>query len=149
MNRQRSSGFTLLEVLVSIVVLAIGLLGMAGLIAAGLKSNHTANYRAHATMLTDDILDRMRANKTLALASGYDTTLGAACTASVSTIQGFDCAEWKAMVANELPGGDGAVDVDVNGNITVTIQWNSGLDENQDGTVNASDALSFITKTRL
>lgn len=147
--KRYADGFTLLEVLVSIVVLSIGLLGMAGLIASGLKSNHMANYRGHATMLADDILDRMRANKTLAEASGFDTPLGAACTAAITTIEGYDCAEWKVAVASELPNGDGAVAVDINGNATITIQWSSGLDENQDGTVNASDVLSFITTTRL
>ena len=147
--KKQAAGFTLLEVLVSIVVLSIGLLGMAGLIAAGLKSNHAAQYRGHATMLADDILDRMRANQTLALNSDYDVALGAACTQTAGTIEKFDCEEWKAMVADALPDGDGAVEVDLNGNVIVTVQWASGMDENQDGVVNAGDVLSFITETRL
>jgi type IV pilus assembly protein PilV len=149
MTMQRSSGFTLLEVLVSMVVLSIGLLGMAGLVASGLKSNHTANYRSHATMLVDDYLDRMRANKTLALASAYDTNLASACSQPPGTIQRYDCAEWKAMVARELPGGDAAVRVGISRDVTVTIQWASGLDENQDDAVNALDVLSFVTETQL
>lgn len=147
--KRQAAGFTLLEILVSIVILSIGLLGMAGLIAAGLKSNHTASYRSHATMLADDYFDRMRANKTLAKDSHYDTALGAACTAAVTTIQGYDCAEWKAMVATELPDGDGKVETDINGNVILTIQWASGLDENQDGAINAADKRNFVTQSRL
>ena len=147
--RHPSAGFTLLEVLVSIIILSIGLLGMAGMMALGMKSNHIASYRSQATFLADDILDRMRANKTLALASQYDKALGGGCPAAVSTIQGYDCNEWKTMVANDLPAGQASVSIDLNGNVTIVIQWQSGLDENNDGTVDASDVLNFTTTTRL
>lgn len=59
-----SAGFSLIEVLVSIVVLSIGLLGTAGLMSASLKNTNTAFYRSQATFLADDIVDRLRANLT-------------------------------------------------------------------------------------
>lgn len=147
--KRQMSGFTLLEVLISIVILSIGLLGMAGLVAMGIKNNHTASYRSHATFLADDILDRIRANNAAALAGDYGLSIGGACKAGVNAIAMADCAEWKGMVEDSLPGGSGAVALGINRDITITIQWTSGLDENQDGTVNAADLSSFVTVSRL
>ena len=56
------SGFTLLEIMVAIVVLSLGLLGLAGLQAASLRNNQTAYYRSIATQQAYDIADRLRAN---------------------------------------------------------------------------------------
>lgn len=58
-----NSGFTMIELLVAVVVLAIGLLGMAGLQTAGLSNNQSAYFRSQATIAIADIIDRMRANK--------------------------------------------------------------------------------------
>jgi len=58
----RAKGFTLVEVLVSMIVLSIGLLGLAGLQATSLRNNQSAYYRSQATFLAYDIADRMRAN---------------------------------------------------------------------------------------
>ena len=75
---QRNAGFSLLEVLISIVILSIGLLGTAGLMGASLRSTNTAYYRSQATVLADDIMDRMRANITQARAQQYDIDAGPA-----------------------------------------------------------------------
>lgn len=147
--KHHMSGFTLLEVLISIVILSIGLLGMAGLIAMGIKNNHTASYRSHATFLADDILDRIRANNVAALAGDYGLTLGGACKSGVNAIAMADCAEWKGMVEDSLPGGTGAVVLGISRDIKIIIQWTSGLDENQDGTVDAADVSSFVTTSQL
>jgi len=56
-------GFTLIEVLSAIVILSIGLLGIAGLQAVAKKANADAIQRTTATMLANDIIERMRANK--------------------------------------------------------------------------------------
>ncbi len=65
-NRQRrrrgAAGFTLLEVLIAIVVVALGLLGLAGLQVFALKNNQSASLRVAATNLTTDIIERMKAN---------------------------------------------------------------------------------------
>jgi type IV pilus assembly protein PilV len=60
MTNQR--GFTLTEVLIAVLVLAVGLLGLAGLQLAGMKSNHSAYLRSQATIVAYDLLDRMRAD---------------------------------------------------------------------------------------
>src|SRR5690606_3184429 len=60
---RRENGFTLIEVLVTVIVLAIGLLGLAALQFSGLRYTHSAYQRSQATILTNDIIDRMRVNR--------------------------------------------------------------------------------------
>ncbi len=62
-------GFTLLEVLVSILVLSIGVLGMVGLQAASLQSNRDARYQSAAVRLATELGDLMRGNKEIAIAT--------------------------------------------------------------------------------
>ena len=71
------SGFTLLEVMIALLVLSIGLLGIAALQANSLKVNHGAYQRSQAIFLAYDMMDRLRANRTAALAGQCDITLGA------------------------------------------------------------------------
>jgi type IV pilus assembly protein PilV len=122
---KNARGFTLVEVLVSIVIVAIGLLGMAGLTAAGLKSNNTSYYRSQATVMANDMLDRMRANVVQARGQQYDIAAGPAYTAGGGTLELFDCQEWIAAVAAALPGGTGTVDVNA-GTATIVINWDGG-----------------------
>jgi type IV pilus assembly protein PilV len=56
------SGFTLLEVLITLIVLSVGLLGLAGLQTMSLRNNHDAYLRSQATIQAYDIVDRMRAS---------------------------------------------------------------------------------------
>ena len=55
-------GFTLIEVLVTVIIMAVGLLGVAGLQLAGMRSNHSAFLRTQATIAAYDLIDRMRAD---------------------------------------------------------------------------------------
>ncbi len=120
---KRARGFTLIEVLVAIIVLAIGLLGLAGLQLTSLKAADSAYFRSQATLLADDILDRMRSNRSAALAGNYDTSIGHA-ESSTTTVAASDLTEWKTMLSGTLTSGDGSVVVDADNVATVTIQWN-------------------------
>lgn len=62
-----SNGFTLLEILVSIVVLSFGLLGMVGIQAMALKSNNDAKQQSAAVQLASELSDMMRGNQAVAL----------------------------------------------------------------------------------
>lgn len=115
------TGFSLIEVLVSIIILSLGLLGMAGLQATGLKNNYSAHTRAQAAQYAYDMIDRMRANRVVAQAGSYNRALGAAAPACDNLLH-CDQAGWLADIAT-LPAGDGSIAV--NGNVvTITIQWN-------------------------
>lgn len=126
-TRHRQTGLSLLEVLVSVVILSIGLLGSAGLIANGLKSSNTAYYRSQATILASDMLDRMRANlpnsrtNRLTEASYYVVTLAGNCGGGGLAYQ--ECTSWRQLLASTLPSGTGSIAVDNNGFVTITIQW--------------------------
>jgi type IV pilus modification protein PilV len=71
-------GFTLIEVLVALFVLAIGLLGLAMLQTTGLRFNTNSYSRTQATLLAYDIMDRMRANVAGFKAGSYDVADGSA-----------------------------------------------------------------------
>lgn len=118
-NIGKTGGFTLLEVLVAVMVLAIGLLGMAGLQVTGLHYNHNAYLRAQATVLASDIIERMQANPLGVQAGSYNnptSTQTAACltTAGCTSAQmaQHDAYEWTTALGNQLPNGRGAVCID-------------------------------------
>jgi type IV pilus assembly protein PilV len=122
----RQSGFTLLEVLVAILVLSIGLLGLAGLMASSIRNNHSAYQRTQATWLAYDMIDRMRVNRAAAIAAteDYDIAIGTAASGSAG-LAGADVTGWKATLSNALPAGDGSVDVNpATRAVTVIVQWN-------------------------
>ncbi len=117
--RNRQTGLTLVEVLVSVVILSIGLVGVAGLQAMSLKNNQSAFMRSQATALAYDIADRMRSNVLSANTGLYDpaaaaTTSGCTSTSGCSEQQMAenDLAEWNAAITTYLPMGQGYVCVD-------------------------------------
>jgi len=161
MNRS-VGGFTLLEVLVALVVLSIGLLGLAGLQLTSVTNTRDAYYRTQAITLSYDIADRMRANMDAVDANNYDanttTTPVASCrsTAGCSTtnMANDDLALWRQAVAT-LPGGEGIVCIDDSPNdgtsvasaecsgsgnqYAVKIWWNNDRDA-----ANANERLSTV-----
>lgn len=119
-KHQNNSGFTLFEVLIAILVLSIGLLGLAGTQLSGLRSNQGAYERSQALFLAYEMIDRMRANRPAALAGSYVVDLGS--TPSSGTVAGNDVIDWKNNLASQLPSGDGSIAL--NGNIfTISVQW--------------------------
>jgi type IV pilus assembly protein PilV len=115
----KQSGFSMVEVLVALVVLAIGLLGIAALYLNSLQSGRTAIYRTQAITLAADLADRIRMNRTAQAAYGTLFADAEAVVGSCSTTGGCadadlastDLANWKAAVAQQLPNGEGQVAV--------------------------------------
>ncbi|WP_206606719.1 type IV pilus modification protein PilV [Steroidobacter cummioxidans] len=64
-------GFTLVEILVTVVLISVGLLGVAALQLTTLRGNQDAYVRSQASVLAGDILDRMRVNPFDFRANGY------------------------------------------------------------------------------
>jgi type IV pilus assembly protein PilV len=149
----RASGITLIEVLVTLVIVAIGLLGVAGLQATALKVGYVAETRSSGTVYANNIVDRMRAN--VAAASAYAIAFGTAATAT-STQAEKDLKEWKDSLKN-LPAGDGEITVVQSvaaqcanpavarcWEVTVSVRWNEA---NVRGGKVAPTV--FATKTRI
>lgn len=118
-GRRQQGGFTLIEVLVAVVVLSIGLLGLAGLQTNSVRMATSAYQRSQATWLAHDMMDRMRANPAGVAAGGYTATpssSGACHTASSgcspTALAADDLARWQAQVATSLPGGETTVCID-------------------------------------
>lgn len=80
-----STGFTLIEVLVALIVTSIGLLGLAALQANGLRDNHGAYLRTQASYIASDIAERMRANLGATVAGNYEVD------ATAPTAPTFNC----------------------------------------------------------
>lgn len=114
---RKQTGFTLLEVLVAVVILSLGLLGLAGLQAASLRNNQTAYYRGIATQQAYDMADRLRANLAGVRAGNYNNLTPsipanpgcflAGCSAANMAIT--DHFQWNTLNAALLPGGVGTV----------------------------------------
>lgn len=143
----QQSGFSLLEVLIAVVILSVGLLGLAGMQVTSLKYVTSSLQRTQATSLAYDILDRLRANPS----GNYGTVLnekasagrlasnstacfgnGAGCGANQTAL--FDLSEWKTAIESLLPNGQGSVVVQLPGagttnrEVTVTLEWEDRRD---------------------
>ena len=141
---RRETGFTLIELLVAVVVLTIGLLGVAKLSLSTVQANGSAYMRSQATELVQQIIDDMRANEVQAQQLSYNLALGAAPPAAPNCelvacgptqIANFDMTRWKNRIATQLPNGLGQIAtvalLSPSGSneysVTVTVQWNDSV----------------------
>jgi type IV pilus assembly protein PilV len=118
-------GFSLLEVLVGLIILAVGLLGLAGLQMVSLRQNNEAYIRSQATLQAYDILDRMRANRQYALDGEYAIDYGEQAGTNTPAAVKDDLDLWKNALNATLPGpGDGRVVMTNSTLVAVSIRWN-------------------------
>lgn len=131
-RNHRQHGFSLLEVLIALLVLAIGLLGLATLQTVGIKFNQESYLRSQAVLIAYDVIDRIRANPVAKSAGSYDSVAASAtytaptCTGAVdcttSDIATYDLANWKARIAAALPMGTGEISTSGTRR-TITVTW--------------------------
>ena len=142
--RARQGGLSMIEVLVTILVVSFGLLALAGLMMNGLKANNTANLRSVAVQQAYNLVDRMRANMKGVRSGNYDAmtyTAGQTCTPCVSGCGAdvradTDVCEWNVDNERLLPLGRGVgTRVAASGDVfKVTISW----DDNRSGSADTS-----------
>lgn len=137
----RQSGASLLEVLVSVLILAIGLLGIAALQSITLKNTQSSSERTAAIIQSYAIFDMMRANRDAARAGTYNQGLlcDAPANPAASRVAG-DLDRWIAQLKQSM--GDSACGSIDCGAVTcsVTVQWD-------DSRASAGDAEQRITTT--
>lgn len=118
----RQKGFSMIELLVAVLIISVGLLGIAGLQMYSLKNNHVSYLRSQATLMAYDIVDRMRANRDSAIAGNYTIAMSADAPGTGS-IASTDLTQWLTNLGQSLPAGDGSVALGANGQVTVTVKW--------------------------
>lgn len=100
---RRDDGFTLVEAMVALIVLSVGLLGIAALYVETLRANRTSLHRTEAVNLATDIADRMRSNRIPADAYACDSPCDPATGGNAIAIA--DLTDWVAQIQTQLPGG--------------------------------------------
>ena len=120
-------GSTLIEVLITVMVLSVGLLGMATLQFDAIKRNTDSYLRSQAVNLAYDMSDRIRSNRSGAADDSYVIAIDGVI-AGKTTQASLDLKVWLANLAAELPSGDGQITKTGN-EFTITVCW----DETRDG----------------
>ncbi|MDH3716278.1 MAG: type IV pilus modification protein PilV [Gammaproteobacteria bacterium] len=135
-NLRKSRGFSLVEVLIALVIMSIGMLGIAGLYVQSLQAGRTSMLRHHAVTLAGDVADRIRANPTAGAAYAAPAGMDNNCVAmsadcDVAEMAAHDIFLWQAQALEFLPPmGDGTQQVVVAHDdtvipqtFTITIRW--------------------------
>ncbi|MEO9586353.1 MULTISPECIES: type IV pilus modification protein PilV [Pseudomonadota] len=125
------AGIALIEVLVAVLILGVGLLGMAAMQVQSSQMTNGAEQRTQAVLLTADIMDRIRSNRVNradydGLEVDPDDTACATDFApnAAASVSANDIAEWSNLVVCLLPEGSATVAVNnATGEVTVTVDW--------------------------
>ncbi len=125
---RRQAGASLIEVLVTILLLMFGLLGVAGLLAKGVSNAASSEALTKANQLLADMADRIRANPAAALSatSEYITAYGESIPTNLTSIALRDKKEWLTAVRTQLPLGDGKITSFVSGGarkLEIEVRW--------------------------
>lgn len=144
-------GVTMIEVMVSLLILAIGLLGVSALHGLSIKSGTRSYYRSQAVSQSYDILDRMRANPAGAAAGAYSQTDSSASEnggcehspCSAADVARSDIRQWNEATGSLLPSGAGTISLDESG-VRVVIDW-----QEHPGPAQGGGSASISTGARL
>ena len=139
MRQQR--GVSLLEVLISAIILALGLLGLAGLQMNALRNNQSSMERSMAVVESYSIIDAMRIDRDNAIDGGFDIALDADPVAG--SFAGNEIGKWQQRLQDLLGDDASGAIACVDSVCTVTVQWN---DERGTG---GSSTHQIVTEVRL
>ena len=149
--RRAQRGMTLVEVLVTLVLISVGLLGVAALQLTSLRNTQESYVRSQAAILAADLLDRMRANQTGFRAGDYDAPnfddLGRA-----GTLGAVDLTAWQATLDRLLPGGAAAAAgriTRVNNVVTITIRWRERAEQANARSYDPANQPQFQTRSEI
>ncbi len=133
---KRQQGSSLIEVLVTIVIISVGLLGMANVQLAAMALNQNAYQRLQAVNLAHEIADSLFVNSTQAVAGDYTLLLNGNGNAPAGSVAAEDITHWIAQASRKLPSGRVVISspqvMGIAANVkvyTITICW---LEKNAD-----------------
>ncbi len=130
--RSRQRGFSLVEVLTTLVVMSVGMLGIAGLYVQSMQAGHSSMFRHHAVTLAGDVADRIRANPTAGIAYTAPNVANINCAAGggdcdTGQMAAHDIGLWKSQAADTLPAGKVTIVFDaavVPPTYLIAVSWN-------------------------
>lgn len=149
-HRTRISGFSMIEVMVTLLVFSTSVLGLSLLLVASLKASNGAYLSSTAVTSAYDMNDRMRANTSAAVAGDYNQLLTQIPGAG-TTIMALDLTEWRNTLNTTLPQGVGSVQVDPTTRVaTIVIEWqDNSVRDNDDQTASTTTNSSLAISTQL
>lgn len=124
--QKAQAGVGLLEVLIAVLILSLGLLGMAGLQARSLQQSQSSMMRSHAVALGYSILDGLRLDRDAAMAGNYNLALTCAAPAATGQLAGDTLNLWITdlrRVLGQSASTCGFINCAANGICTVRIRW--------------------------
>lgn len=157
-------GFTLLEVMIAIAILAIGMLGVAGLHMVSIEHNNAAYLRSQAITIGQDIVERMRNNRDAIDNNKFDNIVSTSLTmpssdcltadegCSSDQLAAIDLGQWAQMINSinndnsrqQLPGAKATITADgtVDDMFTIKIEWSTKAWTAVDGATNTYNRTS-------
>lgn len=126
--RRRIRGVGMVEVLVAVLVLGVGMLGIAAMQATTLRNSQGALERSQAVIQSYSILDAMRANRAAALGGAYNLAAMTCAPPAPANLATRDLNAWVTSLRNQLGQSAntcGQVNCDAAGNCTVIVQWDA------------------------
>lgn len=144
--REQNKGFTVVEVIVAMVVLAIGLLGMASLVMTSMQSNQGAYLRSQASMLAGDMAERIRANRGQAISYVSNSQPGAESCSTCTPAQqaNADLYQWWNNLTTAIPGATARITAPTPDNYLITINWSES-----DAKLKTTSAKSYVLRVEL
>jgi type IV pilus assembly protein PilV len=156
-SRKQQRGTSMIEVLVTMIIIVVGLLGIASMQMVSLKNLNSSYQRYVASLYAYDMMERMRTNRAGVAAGVYDSVVVngsgsvATCKSACNTTQlaAYDIYQWSQQLKTNLPTGTGSVAATADGFI-ISVSWaeqDTGADL---GTSNgAADTQTFSLEVAL
>lgn len=149
--RARARGFTLIEVLVAIIVIAVSVLGLAAMLVRVNTNAYGALLRTDASILLTDMAERVMANRANVKTTPGDYTAALNgkldCSQAPGTVAALDLWQFRCMAKLSLPSGNGSVtpdDAAAPTNVTITVVW----DDSRGGSGNSQQTLSQVVNLK-
>ncbi|WP_166266455.1 type IV pilus modification protein PilV [Marinobacter caseinilyticus] len=147
-TKSAQRGLSMIEVLIAMLIFAIGLLGVAGMQSLALKSTNNSNVRSLVNIHAYEIVERMRANMGAVETGQYNsvTAISGAtnCLPSCTptNLAAWDADEWLQNLQADIPGATGSVNY-AGGIAAVTINWT------ERGLGNDAEAQTYTLRARI
>ena len=143
-SRETSRGYSLIEVLIAVLVLALGMLGIAAMQAVSLKNSQSSFERSQGVLESYSILDAMRANRPAAIIGQYDLADWTCAPPDATSLATTDLREWiNSLQANLSPSACGKIDCDSSGCL-IEVRWDDSRGKQGAG----EDLRQYTVQTR-